>query len=86
MKIRLGLTNLDLAIRFCLAESTVTNIIITWLNLLFLRLGSLKIWPHRNVILQHMPDKFKEDYPNNIIITKKNENIKPLTAYFGFVA
>ena len=73
VKVRLGLTNLDIAIRFCLAESTVTNIFITWLNLLFLRLGSLKIWPHRNVILQHMPDKFKDDYPNNIIIIDATE-------------
>ena len=59
MKLRLGLTNLDLAMRFNVAEATISNIFITWLNLLFIQLGTLKIWPHR---------KFKEDYPNNIII------------------
>ncbi|XP_068739216.1 uncharacterized protein [Montipora capricornis] len=68
MKLRLGLTNLDLAIRFNVAEATISNAFISWLNLLFVQLGTLKIWPHRNVILEHMPKKFKEDYPNNIII------------------
>ena len=68
MKLRLGLTNLDLAIRFNVAEATISNTFISWLNLLFVQLGPLKIWPHRNVILEHMPKKFKEDYPNNIII------------------
>ena len=68
MKLRLGLTNLDLAIRFNVAEATISNTFISWLNLLFVQLGTLKIWPHRNVILEHMPKKFKEDYPNNIII------------------
>ena len=68
MKLCLGLTNLDLAIRFNVAEATISNTFISWLNLLFVQLGTLKIWPHRNVILEHMPKKFKEDYPNNIII------------------
>ena len=68
MTLRLGLTNLDLAIRFNVAEVTMSNTFISWLNLLFIQLGTLKIWPHRNVILEHMPKKFKEDYPNNIII------------------
>lgn len=68
MKLRIGLTNLDLGIRFNVAEARISNTYISWLNLLFIQLGTLKIWPHRNVILENMPTKFKEDYPNNIII------------------
>jgi len=68
MKLRLGLTNLDLGIRFNVAEATMSNTFISWLNLLFIQLGTLKMWPHRNVILEHMPKKFKKDYPNNIIM------------------
>ena len=67
MKLHLGLTNLDLAVRFNFAEATISNTFISWLNPLFIQLGTLKIWPHRNVILEHMPKKFKEDYPNNIV-------------------
>ena len=65
MKLRLGLTNLDLAIRFRVSEATVSNIFITWLNFLCIRLGALKVWPHRRVILDNMPKKFK----GNIAIT-----------------
>ena len=45
MKLCLGLTNLDLAIRFNVAEATISNTFISWLNLLFVQLGTLKIWP-----------------------------------------
>ena len=68
MKLRLGLTNLDIAMRFRISEGTVSNIFPTWINFLYVRLGSLKIWPTRNVILDNMPKKIKEEYPNTIII------------------
>ena len=43
MKLRLGLTNLDLAMRFNVGEATISNTFISWLNLLFVQLGTLKI-------------------------------------------
>ena len=46
MKLRMGLSTLDLAERFCVTESTVVNIFLTWINYLCVTLGSLKIWPH----------------------------------------
>ena len=73
MKLRLGLTNLDLAIRFRVSEATASNIFITWLNFLYIRLGALKVWPHRRVILDNMPKKFKEEHPNNLIIIDCSE-------------
>lgn len=57
MKLRLGLTNLDLATRFKVSELTVSNIFITWLDFLYIRLGALKVWPHRRVVLDKMPQK-----------------------------
>ena len=67
MKLCLRLTNLDF--RFRVSEATVSNIFITWLNFLYIRgLGALKVWPHRRVILDNMPSKFKEEHPNNITI------------------
>lgn len=68
MKLRMGLTNMDLTIRFNISESTVSKILITWINFLYVRLGQLKIWPHRNIIINNMPNSFKEMYPNNIVI------------------
>ena len=34
MKLRMGLTNFDLAIRFSTSDATVSNILITWINLI----------------------------------------------------
>ena len=53
MKLRMGLSTIDLAERFCVTESTVVNIFLTWINYLYVTLGSLKIWPQRAVILNN---------------------------------
>ena len=68
MKLCLGLPNLDIAMRFRIFEGTASNISTTWINIFYVRLGNLKIWPTRNVILDNMPKKIKEEYPNTIII------------------
>ena len=68
MRLRLGLTITDLSFRFSLSKATLSTILTTWLNYLFIHLGQLKIWPHRNVLVSHMPKDFKEKYPNNVCI------------------
>ena len=73
MKLRLGLTNTDLSVRFNVSEGTVSKLVTTWINYLYVRLGDLKIWPHRNVIIANMPASFKEKYPNTIIIIDATE-------------
>jgi len=73
MKLRMGLSNIDLSERFSVSESTVNNILMTWLNFMYIIIGSLKIWPHRNIILANSPHEFCEKYPNNIIIVDATE-------------
>ena len=68
MRLRLGLNITDLSFRFSLSAATVSTILTTWLNYLFVHLGHLKIWPHRNVLISNMPKDFKEKYPNNVCI------------------
>ena len=46
MKLRMVLSNIDLEERFHIAEGSVTNIFLTWINYLYLTLGTLKVWPH----------------------------------------
>ena len=43
MKLRMGLSNLDLAERICVSESTVNNILLTLINYLYVAIGTLKI-------------------------------------------
>ena len=59
MKFRMGLSVVDLGERFNIAESTVNNTFLTWINDLFVTLGSITIWPHRDIILQNAPAEFK---------------------------
>lgn len=68
MRLRLGLSITDLSFRFSVSEGTVSSVITTWLNFLFVHLGHLKIWPHRNVLMSNMPKDFKEKWPNNVAI------------------
>ena len=58
MRLRMGLTIIDLGERFGVSESTVNNIFLTWINYLYVTLGNLKIWPHRDIILQNAPVEF----------------------------
>ena len=73
MRLRMGLTIIDLGERFGISDSTVNNIFLTWINYLYVTLGSLKIWPHRDIILQNAPVEFLEKYPNNICIIDATE-------------
>ena len=73
MKLGLGSSNVDLSVRFHVSEATVSKLFTTWINYLYVRLGNLKIWPHRNVIIANMPSNFKEKYPNTVVIIDATE-------------
>ena len=45
MKLRMGLSTLDLAERMCVTESTVVNICLTWINYLYVHLEVSKYRP-----------------------------------------
>ena len=68
MKLRMGMSKIDLAEKFCVSESTVNNINLTWVNFLCNVIDSLKIWPHRDVIINHSPEEFIKKYPNVVVI------------------
>ena len=63
-RVRLGLFERDLAHRFIVSVSTVSDVFITWANYLYIMLGSLPLWPSRDKIKQHLPDSFKGRYEN----------------------
>ncbi|XP_068692342.1 uncharacterized protein [Montipora foliosa] len=66
--VRIGLFERDLAYRFNISIGTVSNIVISWANFLYLRLGSLSIWPSKEVILEKMPESFKSKYKETRVI------------------
>ena len=63
-RLRLGLFERDLAFRFNISVSTVSDIMITYSNYLFVMLGSLPVWASKDVIKQHLPTAFQERFEN----------------------
>ena len=68
MKLRLGLFNRDLAYRFNISSSVVSEIFRTWIRFLRSEMEVLIQLPPRDVINLHMSSLFKEFYPKTAII------------------
>ncbi|KAK6175911.1 hypothetical protein SNE40_014287 [Patella caerulea] len=58
---------------FGISSQDCSCLFTNWINYMFYRLGSLDIWPHRDIIIENMPEQFKTDYPNTIIIIDGTE-------------
>ncbi|XP_014675267.1 PREDICTED: uncharacterized protein LOC106815336 [Priapulus caudatus] len=67
-RVRVGLMEQYLANRFGVSVSTVSNLVISWANYIYLKLGVLNIWPSKQQIKSNMPSSFKEKYPSTRII------------------
>ena len=69
MRLRLGLLEKDLAERFRVSASTVSNICRTWIKLMRLELEAVCVqWPSKEQIAHYMPPLFKTFYPNLVSI------------------
>lgn len=68
MKLRQNLYHKDLAFRFNIRLQSVSTLINSWVDYMYDSLGKLSIWPHRDVISENMPAKFKEEFPNTFAI------------------
>ena len=65
--VRLGTFGKELADMHHTSESTVSRLVISWLNYLYFVLGSLPLWPSQLQVKEHMPSVFDE-YPNTRVI------------------
>ncbi|XP_072532968.1 uncharacterized protein [Salminus brasiliensis] len=68
MKLRNNYDVKDLAFKFQIDVQSVSLILNAWINYLYLRLGQISLWPHRDVISAHMPDGFKREFPTTFAI------------------
>ena len=67
-RLRCGLLEQNLANRYDISVSQVSNIWLTWLDFLHNRLRAIPIWPSREYISSTMPARFKENYPQTRVI------------------
>jgi len=63
----------DIAYRFNISQSTVSRIIHTWINFLFLQFKEIPLWPKKEVVMEYMPQAFKEQYPSTRVIIDATE-------------
>ena len=78
IKLRLGLTDSDLAYRLSVSRSTVSAILSTWLSFLANQFTSFICWPSREENKNAFP-KCLQNFPNTIGIIEctKGTNEKP---------
>lgn len=72
-RLRCGLMEKDLANRYNISTSQVSNIWITWLDFVHNRLRSIPIWPSISLVHKHMPPSIRENYPQTRVIVDCTE-------------
>ena len=68
LKLRNGFSNIHLGWLFSCDSSTISRLIISWLNYTYLKFATLPIWPSREEVDASMPEVFKEKFPNTRVI------------------
>lgn len=68
MRLRHNVGLKDLAARFFISTQSVSEIFFAWIEHMYLILGSIPIWPHRNDIIRNMPSQFTEEFPDTLAI------------------
>ena len=71
--LRLGLFEQDLAYCFAVSQSTVSRIIKTWINFIYLQFKQIPLWIPRDLTLLNMPKCFKNKYPFTRVIIDATE-------------
>ncbi|XP_057195611.1 uncharacterized protein LOC130557658 isoform X3 [Triplophysa rosa] len=61
-KLRLGASNTDIAFRFNVTDTVISNILRNWLPIMARTLKPIITWPSRKAILRKMPRCFKKKY------------------------
>ena len=53
VRLRLGLLEQDLAYRFGVSQSTISRIVITWINFLYLQLKQIPLWSPKALVMSY---------------------------------
>ena len=67
-KLRVGNLDKELADIHGISTSTTSRIVLSWVNYLYVILGSMPLWPSRQTVNAHMPDVFKDKYAATRVI------------------
>ena len=65
---RQGFKEEHLSNLYNISQTTVSGIIIWWINVMFLKFSTILVWPSRQNIDEEMPADFKEKYSSTRVI------------------
>ena len=68
IKLRKHMSNIDLSYLFAVSDTTVSNIICTWLNLMYFQWGELPIWASSDLVDFFSPTEFNDEFPRTRVI------------------
>lgn len=73
MKLRRHTTNFELSRMFGVSESTISNIVLTWILFMSKQWKELNLWPERDLVHYYAPAGFKKQFPNTRVIVDGTE-------------
>lgn len=73
MKLRKAKEDFELSLFFQVSTSTVSRIVITWINFLYFQLKELNIWPSEDILQDFRPVYFAEKFPSTRVILDATE-------------
>ena len=68
LKLRINLPLVDLSYRYNLSTSTVSKVLLKWINQMDIRLKCLIIWPERKNLQKTMPNCFHSSFGKKVAI------------------
>lgn len=73
MKLRQAKEDFELSLFFQVSTSTVSRIVITWINFMYFQLKELNFWPSEDIVQDFMPVNFAEKFPSTRVILDATE-------------
>ena len=68
MPFSLNLTINDLSYRFNISRSTTSSVVLKWINIMFVRLRPLIMWPGREEIISTTPVSFRQYFKTKVAV------------------
>ena len=72
-RLRQGFPEENLSHLYGITQATISRLIITWVNFMYVRFKDISMWPSREKVNEHMPEQFKEKYPSTRVIIECTE-------------
>ena len=68
VKLRLNLCDADLGYRFGVHQSTVSRLVLKWIDIMYIRLTPLVKWPERGDLQKSLPSDFSKNFQRCVCI------------------